>query len=415
MATGQSFNAAAATPILKHRYTTKKIETLSLQSPAVADMEKDPESGGDYFIGALRSGIPSSRSASDTVAFTLGNASTYSQWQCPWFDDYGAANITGGAIARAKGDANALVKAMTGEFDGIFDAMGQSLGTAMWGDGGGSIGQIASFTNSGASPCVITLTDPNTSINFWIGQQFQTSVDDGTAAGGVDSAITLGTVNSVDIANGLIGVSFTGSGPLVASHYVFMNGDYGAKFFGIPAWILTPAASAAMTSAAFNGINRTVDKTRMSGLNYDGVGSSKLGTVITLATQINRLRGRPDRLDVNHTDFADLLKEGQGRVLNTTIKGGSDMTISFDAVNLMTPGGQVTITPDAFVPAGYFWLRERGTWLLPSMEEVPHVIGAGIDDQEWLRVTGSDTFQLRVVYRCTTYCSAPWKNGAGKF
>lgn len=410
-----ALNTAAVTPVLKHRYTTKNIETLAFVSPTVAAMEKDTESGGDFYVGAIRTGLPSSRSALDTVAFTQGTSSTYNQWQCPWFDDYGSANITGQAIARAKGDPNALVKAMTGEFDGIFDALGQSLGTAMWGDGGGSIGQIASFTNSGASPCVITLSNPDTAINFWVGQQFQTSVDDGTGGGGVDTAITLGTVTSVNMSAGTVGVTFTGAGPLVTTHYIFMNGDYGAKFFGIPAWILTTTAAAALTNTPFCNINRTVDPTRLAGLNYSGGGSSKLETLIQLATQIQRLRGKPDYCAVNHTDYADLLKEGQGRVINTTVKSSGDNNISFDAVKLMTAAGEITITPDAFVPTGNFWLLQLDTWLMPAMEEVPHVIGSGLDDMEWLRVTGADQFQLRAVYRCTTYCQAPFKNGAGTF
>ena len=406
-----TLDTAQITPALKHRYTDKKVETLSFKSPTFGRIPKDTGYGGDLYIGAVRSAIPSTISASDTIAFgSGGSASTYLQWQCPWYDFYGAANITGRAIDRANGDANALVKAMAGEFDGIFESMGQALGNTVWGNGGGAIGQIASFTNSGASPCTITLTDVNTCINFWNGLQLQSSVDDGTGGAGVDSAIILITVTACNINAGTITVSFTGAGPLVASHYLLVNGNYASVFPGIPAWI--PPPSVTITSATFNGINRLQDVTRLSGSSYSGGGGSKLDTIIQLNIQLHRLQGNPDFLPLNHSDYADILKEGQGRVTNTTISA-YDERVSFPAVKLMTPTGEISLTPDAFVPTGYFWLLETSTWLLASMGKIPKVLSA--DDLDWLRQGGADAYQLRVGSRATTYCQKPWCNGCGQF
>lgn len=406
-----TLDTAQITPALKHRYTDKKVETLAFKSATFAAFPKDTDYGGDLYIGAVRSGIPSTISASDTIAFgATGSASTYLQWQCAWYDFYGAANITGRAIDRANGDPNALVKAMAGEFDGVFEAVGQALGNTTWGNGGGNIGQIASFTNAGASPCVVTLTDPNTCINFWVGQNFQTSVDDGTGGGGVDAAITLGTVTAVNINTGAITVTFTGAGPLVANHYIFLNGNYNAVFPGVPAWIVPPTVT--ITSTPFNGVNRLQDVTRLSGVNVTGGGGSKLETLIQLAIQLHRLQGEPDFCPVNHTDYADLLKEGQGRVLNSTVTS-YDEKISFPAVKLITPTGEISITPDPFVPTGFAWLLEMDSWLLPSMGKVPKVLSA--DDMDWLRQGGADAYQLRIGSRATTYCQKPWANGCAQF
>jgi hypothetical protein len=404
-------DTAGITPALKHRYTDKKVEELVFKSPTFGKLPKDPDYGGDLYIGAVRSGIPSTISASDTIAFGAGGSpSTYLQWQCAWFDFYGSANITGRAIDRANGDANALVKGMAGEFDGIFEAMGQVLGVTIWTDGGGAIGQIASFTNSGASPCVITLVDVNQCVNFWTGQQFQTSVDDGTGGGGVDAAITLGTVTGVNINNGTVNVTFTGAGPLVVNHYIFLNGNYNAVFPGIPAWIVPPTVT--ITATAFNGINRTVDPTRLAGVNITGGGGSKLETLIQLAIQLHRMQAESDFCGVNHSDYADILKEGQGRVLNTTI-ASYDERISFPAVKLQTPTGEIDIVPDAFIPTGFTWLLQMDTWLLPSMGKVPKVLSS--DDMDWLRQGGADAYQLRVGSRATTYCQKPWANGCAQF
>ncbi len=339
-----------------------------------------------------------------------GTASTYLQWQCPWFDFYGAANITGRAIDRANGDANSLVKAMAGEFDGLFEALGQALGTTIWGNGGGAIAQIASFTNAGASPCTITLTDPNTCINFWNGLSLQTSQDDGTGGNGVDGAITVMTVTAVNINTGTITVSFTGAGPLVLQHFIFVYGNYAAVFAGIPAWIPPPTYT--VTSSPFNGVNRLQDVTRLSGSNLTGGGSSKLDTLIQLAIQINRLQGKPDYCALNHTDYADILKEGQGRVINSTVTS-YDERVSFPAVKLTTPTGEIELVPDAFVPTGFAWLLETDTWLLPSMGKVPKILSA--DDLDWLRQGGADAYQLRAGSRASTYNQKPWANGCAQF
>ena len=77
--------------------------------------------------------------------------------------------------------------------------------------------------------------------------------------------------------------------------------------------------------------------------------------------------------------------------------------------------GMIKIFEDAFVPQGYFWLLNMAEWLIPSMGDVPKVLGAGIDNMEWLRVSGADAYQMRAAYRLSTYCSAPGHQGAGSW
>ena len=85
---GLNLDTAAVTPVLKNRYTEKKIETLAFQSALLAKMPKDGSYGGVAYIGAIRTGTTTSRSASDATAFTTGSASAYSQWTCAWKYDY---------------------------------------------------------------------------------------------------------------------------------------------------------------------------------------------------------------------------------------------------------------------------------------------------------------------------------------
>ena len=72
---GINLDTAAVTPVLKNRYTDLKIETIVFMSETLGFMPKDPNYGGAMYVGAIRNATASSRSALDTVAFTVGSPS----------------------------------------------------------------------------------------------------------------------------------------------------------------------------------------------------------------------------------------------------------------------------------------------------------------------------------------------------
>jgi hypothetical protein len=400
-------------PALKHRYTEEQIETLAFDSPAFAELPKDTKKGGDLYIGAIRSAIPSSRSASDAQAFSNGNASQYLQWQCPYFDDYGAANVSGRAIDRANGDENAMVNNVAGELDGMFEAHAQSLGSATWGNGGGSIGQIS----SGFNTTTITLTNVSQAVNFWIGQQLQAAVDDGSLGAsnaGLLSAGAIATVTGVNIGTGVITCAAgwsTAIPALTSAAYLFMAGDYGAKFYGIPAWI--PPPNVTVTSTPFCNVNRAQDPVRLSGRQYTGNGAPKSESMTQMSILLRLLRGKPDRFYVNHLDYADILKECGSRVTYDSVEAFKNPQISFPSATVKTETGDIKIVPDPFVPVGFGWMIQLNTWLIASMGKTPKI--QDFDGQDWLRQQGADIFQTRSVSRLTSYCMAPFKNGVVQF
>lgn len=408
---GLNLDITAVTPVLKNRYTDKKIETIAFMSETLGFMPKDPNYGGSMYVGAIRNATSSSRSALDTVAFTVGNSSKYQQWQVSWQSDYASANITGQAIDQAKGDANSLVDAMTGEFDGAFISLGISLGGALWRNGGGQIGQISSGSTVGTA--TITLADTSAVVNFYVGQVLQLSSDDGTGGAGVRTGTV--TLTGVDVNAGTLTASgnwTAGIAAAAASDYIFQQGDYNAKIQGIPAWIPTSAArTGTFWTGAFNNVTRTSDPVRLAGTAYVGNGAPKAESMIQLLTLINRIGGRPKKFVANPLDYADIVKDLGSRVQYVTDSAFENAQIAFDGVSVATPYGKVTIHSDPFVPVGSGWAVNFDQFLLPSMGKVPRVIGAGIDGQEWLRVAGADAYQARMVYRACTYCQAPGHQG----
>lgn len=407
---GQNFDITAATPILKNRYTKEKIQTLAFKSALFALMPKDTDQGGTSYIGAIRSAIGSTASHTDSVAFGSSvSASVYKQWTCPWAYGYGAANVTGAAIDQSKGDANALVDAMVGEFDGAFIDLGQQLGADLFGNGGGAFGQISAGSNVGTA--TITLADPSKMFNFWEGQILQLSADDGTGGGGVRAGTV--TLAKVDIIAGTLtatGNWTAGIAAAAASDSIFQNGNYNGAFKGLAGWLpygLTPRVAAA---DSFNGVNRSTDPIRLAGVYFSGGGAQKTETMMKTAGLVQRMNSRPDYLALNPMDYVDVELDMGARIQYVTVEAFENAQVSFDGIRLATAYGMITLLMDIFCPLGRAYMLELDTWLIPSVGEVPRIAGPGVDGLEWLRASGSDAYQARFKYIATSYCSAPGKN-----
>lgn len=408
---GFNFDINAATPILKNRYTDKKIQTLAFKSALLAIMPKDTSQGGQQYVGAIRSAIGSTASHTDTTAYAAGSSSIYNQWLCPWAYGFASANVSGSAIDQSKGDPNALVDAMVSEFDGAFIDLGQMLGSDLFGNGGGAFGQISSGSN--VATHTITLTDISKIFNFVVGQIVQSSADDGTGGAGV--RVGTGTLTGVDIILGTLtlganwNVSITGC---TASDYLFQSGNYNGAFAGLQGWC-PDANNRANLATSFNGVVRSADPIRLAGGYYQGKGAPKNETLMKACALAQRMNGRPDYCVVNPMDYADIEMNLTGKVSYQTVEAFENAQVSFDAIRLATPYGMVTLLMDIFCPLGNFWLLELDTWLLPSCGEVPRVAGEGVDGLQWLRSATSENYQMRAKYIASTYCSAPGKNLAG--
>ena len=153
------FDATSATAITKVRYSKKKVEQITFQSPAFGMIPKATDYGGASYNASLSFAPMASVSPSDATAFTTGNPSQYVQWVCPWFQLYCSANVSGFAIDQTKGEENALVDIIVREADSAYKAMGTNIGGQLWGYGGGSIGKLSAGTVSGTGP--FTLGTPS--------------------------------------------------------------------------------------------------------------------------------------------------------------------------------------------------------------------------------------------------------------
>ena len=405
---GYNFDTSAATPILKNRYTKMRVQTLAFMSALLAVIPKDAEAGGNAYYGAVRSAVGSTASHTATTSFSAGSSSVYNQWICNYASSYGTANVTGDAIDRTKGEANALVDAMVSEFDGAFIDIGQMLGADLFGDGGGSFGQIAT---TGYTTTVVTLAQPSQIVNFMQGQILQTSLDDGTGTNGVRAGTA--TVTAVDINLGTITANWTGITSVAAGDYIFGQGNYAGAYAGLAGWL--PAYNQRTTLAtSFNNVVRSADPVRLAGVAVNGKGGPKDITLINAASLVQRMGGRPDYCVLNPLDYSAIVSAATSRIVYTTVQSFDNAQLSFKAADLATEYGVITLLTDVFCPVGTAYLLTMNTLLMPSMGGVPRVWGEQVDGLEWLRGTG-DSFQLRAVARAAMYISTPGKNAVVSF
>jgi len=406
-----AFDISAATPILKQYYTTKKVETLVIQSPALAVMPKDTGGSGSAYLGAIRSSITSAVSQTDTTAFTSSGASVYKQWSCPWRSGYARALVSGEVLDKTGNDRGAFVKAVISETEGAYDAIGQQIGAALWHNGGGSIGKLDGSTT--VTGLVQTLANVSDAINFRVGQVIKLSATDGTTGTVKVGSVTL---TAVDLFTGVLTASGnwdTGITSPVNTDYLFMDGDFGLAFQGIPAWIVPGSLRSAVLGTSFNGVTRSADPVRLAGVPYQGKGAPKKESMIQLGMMLHRLKSKPTHFFVNDLDFADISKDLTTNVRITTETAFKNPQIGFSAIEYVAPFGTIKIMTDPFLSQGTAYMLDMSTWLMPSMGQIPKV--DFLDKMSWLRTAGADSYEFRTLYRCATYCSNPAKNGVVEF
>jgi hypothetical protein len=404
------FDITAATPILKERYTLEDVQTIAFKSAALGIIKKDTTYGGKEYIGAIRNAVGSTASHTPTVSFgTGGSASQYQQWKCQYAQSFASAAITDFALKSSKGDVNALVDGAMGEFDGAFIDLGQMLGADLYGSGGGSFGQISATSNVGTA--TITLTDPSGMVSFLDAQVLQLSSDNGySGSAGVRSGTV--TLLSVDVMAGTLtatGNWTAGIAAAAAGDFIYGNGNYQGAYAGFSGW-LPDVNNRGNLGTAFNNVVRSLDPVRLAGWAYNGNGAPKEQTIKRLASYVQRMNGRPDYCLMNPIDYNDIETDLGNRVQYNTVESFHDAQISFDAISLATPYGNIKILLDAFCPVGTGYLINFNEWVMPSLGEVPDIWGEGVDGLTWLRQT-DNSYQCRMVAYATTYCSAPGHQG----
>lgn len=400
-----SFDLGAANAALKELYDDQKIANLVYKNnPFLAMVPKMEEFGGKYMPIPLIVNTSQGRSATFSSAQGNQTAATVESFALTRVANYSIAQIDNQTMLASKTDKMAFINGATVVIDGAIRALTNSLATQIFRDGSGAIGVVSASSTLGN----IVLTNASDVVNFEVNMTLEArDPSTGTLRTGGPAYVvavnrTTGLVQVSGSMGGAVGVGL-GSWLATTSDTLNVQGDYNLGIKGLAAWVPTTSP----TSAAFFGVDRSTDPTRLGGVRFNGSSQSIEEAVIDASLLVAREGGTPDVCIMNFASYAALEKS----------LGAKAQYISFDGpAKLYYPGilingaaGQIKVFPDRSCPAKTAYLLQMDTWKLYSLGPAPH-IAKYADGLEMLRVYNSDAAELRVVSYANLGCNAPGFN-----
>lgn len=399
-------------PVLKELYDDQKVlNEVYKTNPLLAMMPKETGAGGKYWPQPVQIGVSQGRSSTFSTAQTNQTSDVFREYLVTLASDYSLATLDNKTLLSARTDKQAFVNAAKVQVDGAIRSIKNSLGSAVWRSGTGSIGQIGSITAG-----VIPLVSKSDVVQFEIGMVLQANATDGGTP-----RVALGYVISVDRSAGTITVSASlggaaGSPALwAANDYLLVQGDLNAKVSGLAAWLPFTAPTGGDN---FFGVDRSIDTVRLAGNRFDASGLSIEEGLQDFLTQIAVNDGMPDYFITNPTSYTALQKAmgSKAQIVELAAETGKDYkaVVGFKALEVQMSGMTVKVLSDRNCPATFGYALQMDTWKLISLGDAPQILTYGAEGLEVLRVSNADAAELRVGYYANLVCNAPAYNGVIK-
>lgn len=384
---------------LKAHYTSDRVENMVYRdNPLLAMMPKMESFGGKNLPIPIIYANPQNRSATFSTAVAGSTSSQLKDFVLLRAKDYSVGTVDNETLEASEGNANAFMEAATTEIDGAIHQLSRSLAISMYRNGSGSVGQC----NASVTGTSLQLKNAEDVTNFEKGQELVFSTADG--GGSVKSGSV--TITGVDRDSGELTVDAltaiaSGAG-VAANDYIFNAGDYDLKIKGLQAWIPNSAPS----SAAFFGVDRTSDVTRLGGIRYDGSALPIEEALISAASRAAREGAKPDHCFLSYSKYADLEKALGSKVQYIDLKVNAE--VGFRGIMINGPRGPIKVIPDQNCPSDRAFMLQMDVWKLYSLGKVCRI--EDTDGLKWLRQSTEDGVQTRVKYYAQLGCRAPGYN-----
>lgn len=379
-----SMNAA-----LKELYDGQTVENLVYaDNPFLAMIKKTTDFGGKYKPVPIITGVSQGRSS--TFSNAQGNQSPVQvqSFLLTRVSDYSIATIDNQTMMASKTDKMAFLEGAKLVIDGAIRSCTNSVASAIFRSGTGSIGRISGSVSSG----VITLANAQDVVQFEVNMVLQANATDG----GASPRAALGYVIAVNRSGGTVTVS-TSMGGAAASpsgwannDYLLVQGDLNAKCSGLAAWLPSTAPT---SSDLFFGVNRSVDTWRLGGGRYDGSAQSIEEALIDASSLLAREGGKPDVCITNFASYSALEKALGSKIQYVDMKGPAD--IAFRGIMINGANSVIKVFPDRNCQQTTGYLLQMDTWALEGLGDVPQILRYG-DGLEMLRVYNADAGEVRI-------------------
>lgn len=397
-----SLDSGSVTAALKQIYPTGvPKEMIYKNSPFLASIKKDTNKlRSQGIVIPLHYTGPQGISATFANARTYQTSSEYAKITLTHKNYYGTAQIDGEVVDMAKGDPGAFIDALKSETDRAIYGMKRSLSRHIFGNGGGALGRVATFSTTTA-----TLSNPSDVRFFEVGQELAFDDTDGSSGGAVRAGTA--TVTGVNRATGALTSDSDWDAQITsptALDYAFRVGDFGATLAGVEAWLPRTASGALIT--AFYGLDRSPDS-RLYGQRGDLSSYTPEEQLVVGAEQLARENGTVDFAVMNTVNYRNLVLALGSKVVYDTMES-YDAKIGFKVVKVAGPTGDIAVMPDADMPVDRLFMGQLDTWTLYSMGDLVKLLDN--DGNAVLRTGTTDAVELQLVSRSNLGCIAPGFN-----
>lgn len=398
---------------MRERWIEPDSIMLAIQqnSPILGMIKKDESMGGRFMrLPIIHTGAQG-RSATYATAKTNAVGSDAVAFEVQYVNNFQIAKLEGDIVNDTAGDQNALAEAIDTEMEATIANMKKDLNMGIFGNVGGARGRVGSIgAGVAGANCRITLLNIYDAKFFEKGMLIAASANDGTAVGHAlrDSGDTI-TITAVDAVNGYlefasdVTASITG---LVANDYLFAAGDFKLKLSGFRGWIPTTAPT---SGDSFHGVDRTAQVQRLSGIRTDVSGMPLEDGIVHTAAIMGLYDAHPDVCVMNPVRFGALVRSlGADRANRLTTVKSDDARISYSAVSVATPHGEIKVVSDSGCHVDESLYLTLKTWVLGSVGKLVHVID---DDELMIRRGTGDDWAIDVKSRANLGCKNPGLNG----
>lgn len=407
---------------LKELYTDNQDYLKDLvykENPLLALLPKNesPDGfAGKYIPVPIEYGVPQGRSHTFSNAQNQQTPTQLQSFFVYVISDYQLVTITNLLMEQTKSDAGAFVDAAKLQLDGGFRNATNNIAFELFGDGSGVRGYIGSGTGPSSGIYTITLANSQSVVQFEVGMSLQNvTISSGSVT--INASGNLGVIQTVNRGTGVITVAAaTDSSWTTAGNGLVVAGDVSAgalttssakALSGLAAWI--PLVAPAPGDAAFWGVDRSIDPTRLAGLRYDASSYTIEEGLTNALAYLNREGGKPDLIVMDFESYAALVNS-LGAKVQYVMVNHDEVEVAFEGITFQSAYGRVTVLADRSCPPQRAYILTMSTWKLRSLGKVPHILTYGMEGLEGLRVGNADALEIRVGYYGNLICSAPGWN-----
>lgn len=417
-------NSSNQIAALKELYTDDKDYMKNIvyaKNPTLAMFPKNesPDGfAGKYIPVPLEYGNPQGRAHTFANAQNQQTASDVVSYFVYSVQDYQLVTITNLLMEQTKSNAGAFVDEASRTLDNGFRNLSNNMAFELFFGGTASRGIVGAVSFS--SPTVtITLSNPQTVVQFEVGMTLQGSATDGGAAITGGGSIVAAQVTSVNRGTGVITAdvvqgTYSSSWPI--GTYLQVLGDIGSAgastiagllgLSGLQAWV--PASDPA-SSDNFWGVNRSADPTRLAGLRYNA-SAQTISEGLTNALAFGNREGASfDLIVIDFVSYSTLINELGAKVQYVMLEH-DEVEVAFEAIHFHSAYGKIPVLADRSCQAQTAWCLTMDSWKLRTLGKAPHILTYGMEGLEGLRVGNADALEIRIAYYGNVICSAPGYN-----